>query len=99
MSIPARLLEVPTTDTGRYSPAVRAKALASLKPLPSTWRPKPRWPQFARPVTNVLLALKDWVPTEIGDTRATIRDLTRQTTMHRKHLAKLQKAKAVGEDA
>ena len=45
------------------------------------------------------LVTKVGVPTEIGDTRATIRDLTRQTTMHRKHLARLQKAKAVGEDA
>ena len=36
---------------------------------------------------------------EMTETKTTIRDLTRKATALRRHLTKLQKAKAVGEDA
>ena len=97
MSIPARLLEVPQYDTGRYSPEWRAKCLRRLKPLPASWHPPHT--EGRRPIGNLLLAVKDNVASEMGETRTAIRDLSRKATALRRHLGRLQKAKQVGEDA
>lgn len=94
--IPAALLDPPPEVASRYSAERRAYALRSLGRMPETWR-VPLVP-LARKVPNVLLALKEWVDDEERETRADLKRLARQTTARRAHLARLKKAKAVGED-
>ena len=97
--IPDHLLTAPAVDMGRYSAAQRARALASLAPLPRMWRPKAdARMDGGQGVGNILLALKHRVGDEIAESRASIKVLTRQTLTLRRHLERLKRAEQLSED-
>ena len=95
--IPDTLTTAPEYPTGRYTAEQRARALASLAPLPVTWTPK-RTPEHpTRAVGNTRRALAALVPVELAETQEALRRTTRTLRGQKAHLSWLKQAQTIAE--